>query len=564
MDDLRPTITHVQIDFNDGTIIITVSEIVNSGGLDLSKLRFIDGPLNNITIELENSELTVAEGYNMTIQLSEEKRVDAIRQSTHTIGGDGEAILFEADAGSIIDVATNPILAKSSIEVTEIADTTKPKLLHAFVNYTDGTVHLTFSEIIDQSPPSDVDLSKFVIQNVSGSSHGIVLDGAKITSVDGTTLNITMTELQRVSSIAISGTPGGDRHPVIIDLQNGAIHDISQNNLSTTLNFPVDEYLDDRPPMLTSAVIDYGHGYMLLEADEFVDLTPIGLVNKSSLRLSNVSGDYRISTSYKSVYTFSGDGYFFNLSLTELQRVNAIANSKTSGGDGSPLVLDAFAGAFKDIGTNPSILQPNFPVKEIADAFPPRIVYAEIHYGLFYVKFGSNEFVDTTPESKLNLSNLFISNATGEYAVSMDLPGVSIKEEDGYNVTITITEPIRVAAMKLSKTFAGDGIDEAILDFKVAVFRDIAQNFNAETFSMQMIEYPDLDSPVFLSVRVNYSTGVLVLECQETLSFSQPARHKVSGFVISNTTERQFEIPLVGASFLLSTPRKTSSALQFN
>merc|ERR1711991_389414 len=122
-------------------------------------------------------------------------------------------ILFEADAGSIIDVATNPILAKSSIEVTEIADTTKPKLLHAFVNYTDGTVHLTFSEIIDQSPPSDVDLSKFVIQNVSGSSHGIVLDGAKITSVDGTTLNITMTELQRVSSIAISGTPGGDRHP---------------------------------------------------------------------------------------------------------------------------------------------------------------------------------------------------------------------------------------------------------------------------------------------------------------------------------------------------------------
>ena len=168
LDDLRPTITHVQIDFNDGTIIITVSEIVNSGDLDLSKLRIIDSPSNNVTIELENSELTVAEGYNMTIQLNEEKRVNAIRQSAHTIGGDGEAILFEADAGSIIDVATNPILAKSSIEVTEIADTTKPKLLHAFVNYTDGTLHLTFSEIIDQSPTSDVDLSKFVIQNVSG------------------------------------------------------------------------------------------------------------------------------------------------------------------------------------------------------------------------------------------------------------------------------------------------------------------------------------------------------------------------------------------------------------
>ena len=91
------------------------------------------------------------------------------------------------------------------------------------------------------------------------------MNGANVTSVDGTTLNITMTELQRVSCIAISGTPGGDGHPVIIDLQDGAIHDISQNNLSTTLNFPVDEYLDDQPPRLTSALIDYGYGYMLLK-----------------------------------------------------------------------------------------------------------------------------------------------------------------------------------------------------------------------------------------------------------------------------------------------------------
>ena len=37
-------------------------------------------------------------------------------------------------------------------------------------------------------------------------------------------------------------------------------------------------------------------------------------------------------------------------------------------------------------------------------------------------------------------------------------------------MTITITEPIRVAAMKLSKTFAGDGVDEAVLDFDQAYF----------------------------------------------------------------------------------------------
>ena len=197
--------------------------------------------------------------------------------------GDGAAILFESDAGSIVDIGTNPIAQVSSIAVLEIPDVTIPIITHAFVNYTDGTMHLTFSEIIDQTPDTDVDLSKFVIRNISNEGTGIALTGASVTSVDGTTLNITMTEVQRTLAIAISGPPGGDNHPVVLDISAGGIRDISQNDIATTLDFPVSEFLDMLPPRLISVQVDYGYGY-ILQADEFVDLTSITLVNQSSLR----------------------------------------------------------------------------------------------------------------------------------------------------------------------------------------------------------------------------------------------------------------------------------------
>ena len=110
------------------------------------------------------------------------------------------------------------------------------------------------------------------------------------------------------------------------------------------------------------------------------------------------------------LYIFSkkGDGYTFNITLHESQRALAIANSGTSGGDSTPLILDAGAGGFVDIAKNPSLLQSAIVLNEVPDLFPPLVLYAEIHFGLFYVKFTATEFIDSTPRSQVNLSNIFI------------------------------------------------------------------------------------------------------------------------------------------------------------
>ena len=52
-----------------------------------------------------------------------------------------------------------------------------------------------------------------------------------MTENDLLTVTIEMNELQRVTAIAISGTPGGDGHAVVLDADGLAFLDIGQNSI---------------------------------------------------------------------------------------------------------------------------------------------------------------------------------------------------------------------------------------------------------------------------------------------------------------------------------------------
>ena len=249
----------------------------------------------------------MSEGYNVTFVLNEYKRVGALRISD-TPGGDLSPVILEIDEGGIVDVATNKIDDLTSFPVFETPDTTVPRITHAAVKLTDGTVHLTFSEIIDQTPSSDVNLDRLVFRDITASGNpgvGVPLSGATIYSSDEVYINISMTEAQRVAVIAISGTSGGNGSAVILDVAAGAVKDIAGQLIETTNAFAVEEHADVKPPNITGASLHYGRGVLTVTSDEYVDLTPISLVNTSLLRLSNISGDYTVALPYAGASTDS-------------------------------------------------------------------------------------------------------------------------------------------------------------------------------------------------------------------------------------------------------------------
>ena len=109
---------------------------------------------------------------------------------------------------------------------------TRPRIIHAAINLTDGTVHLTFSEIVDQTPHSDVNLSGIIFRDITGPEYiGIPLEGANVDSTDDVYINISLTEAQRAAIIAISGTPGGNGTSVKLDVNAGAVTDVLVSRL---------------------------------------------------------------------------------------------------------------------------------------------------------------------------------------------------------------------------------------------------------------------------------------------------------------------------------------------
>ena len=71
----------------------------------------------------------------------------------------------------------------------------------------------------------------------------------------------------------------------------------------------------------------------------------------------------------------------FYITLTELQRVRAIENSGTDGGDGAAMVFDApVDGGFTDIAQNDNLPQNGLNITESEDSIAPVLSSASLNY----------------------------------------------------------------------------------------------------------------------------------------------------------------------------------------
>ena len=177
------------------------------------------------------------------------------------------------------------------------------------MDYDSGILIILFSETIDSTPKSLVDVTLVRLHNQSGVYDlAVHLNGSLVTASDQVEVTIKLTEQQRVAGIAISGTPG-DGNAIILDADQNAFIDIAQNGIALTRNIVVTESKDFRHPNITSAKILLGTGQLILSADETIDVSPAELVNLSLLHIENITGDTEISLLDSKV--IEGDGTEF-------------------------------------------------------------------------------------------------------------------------------------------------------------------------------------------------------------------------------------------------------------
>lgn len=387
-DTTNPFFISGVIDYNNGILVINASETidttprsyVNLADFYLTKkhptTKTSGDHVNNGHVQLTGSAVLSDDTVlGISIQLSEAERVAAISYSA-TPGGEDVANPTELDVevGGFRDVATNLNVELIGLQLSEIADITKPLGDSAIIRLTDGVILLTLSETIRTST---VLFNLIDINNITQTEE-IALPGATVTGSDLPTISIQLTESMRARAVEISGTPGGDNHASILNISSGAMKDMAGNDI-VAIELLLSELGDVGQPRMKSASIQLTEGILIIELNETIDVTPVSLFNLDTAFLSDLSHGLDIPLT-GSVLT-EIDSTSLTARLTEMQRVEAIVRSDLLGGNIDPMHFNTQPGTFVDLAGNNNT-HVNVVVTEFADTGNPFLINATINYGI--------------------------------------------------------------------------------------------------------------------------------------------------------------------------------------
>ena len=232
--------------------------------------------------------------------------------------------------------------------------------------------------------------------------------------------------------------------------------------------------------------------------------------------------------------------------LLEQQRAQAIALSGTSGGDNHSVYVHVEENAFVDYAGNPKHTGLDTVPEEVPDTVPPKVTAAAIDYTTGIVRITVDETVDSTPETRVDLSKILGVQTTGD-TIPPDatvFSGASVTETDGLILQITLTEAQRVSAVRNSntnggyaaggKSINGDG-NALVADIFSGAFSDVARNPNVASYRFGLVEQGDVRNGI-MSATMNYDTGVLTIQATETLSFVPASLFLLGGIVFAGVS----------------------------
>lgn len=585
-DTVVPGISSLAINFSTGVLTIIGTETHELSLVDPSKMILRKpsgvgaGDISLTGAAVQGTGLAFDPAF---ITLTEPQRAVAVAAST-TFLSDGIGLLLDLASAAISDVALNPNAPTSDIAITEAADTQPPLLLSATLLLSTGILTVTAIEALDATPASQVDLSLVHVSQTAISAD-LVLSGATVVSTgtgfgpgaDFTEVTIVLTELQRVTAIEMSATPGGDGNPSFLQVSAEAFKDIVQNdNLETT--FVVSETADTIKPVPVNATLAFGTGILTINFEETIDVTPASQVklNRFFLSDSTQSREVRLDsasevlqpdsstvTELAAVITPS-DQVSVSIQLTELQRYEVLVNSSmTPNGDGSAMTLDILSSAVNDIGLNVNVDANELVIEDIADAVKPTFLGARLNFSDGFLEIFASEHLDITPKTNVNLARLFLCNTSKSEEPKVSLVGSTIhSSKDERIIYITLSESVRAQAIVFSGTPGGDG-GALVLDVDAGAVIDASGNENALAQGITVYETADTIPPIayLAGMHLDARIGILTIHTNETIDVTPTSFIDINNIFLA-------DIPGVHAppavTIPLSTVLDTGDGIEFN
>ena len=391
-DTIPPNILTAALNYSTGVLHIHADEsiLAEPSTKVVTELLYIananDSTLDHVQqtgIALGESVVHPLSGEDIRVTMTEIQRSRSILISG-TEGGDNHSSFLYFSPGSVQDVF-GVLINASMVPLLEYPDIVRPQVVHAVLHYDSGLLEITGTETLLTSL---VNVDRLYLAN-STSSNDIPLSGSVVLPPlavhDNVTVTIALPESLRVAALLMSAQtlstdtsiPVGDGTPVVLDVFEQGLYDPARLDVPLTFGFPVLEMPDRIGPVVTLVEFHLGLGRLTLTFDETVDFTLPTFPAKIQIRDVSATGGA----------TGGGTGTAFHLPVNALvgqtnsttavmlvdewTRVDSIRKSATTGGDGTPLVLDLEASAFRDLVNNTNLASAAVPLREIDDVIPP-------------------------------------------------------------------------------------------------------------------------------------------------------------------------------------------------
>ena len=319
---------------------------------------------------------------------------------------------------------------------------------------------------------------------------------------------------------------------------------------------------DVTQPRFTAAELNLSTGTLIVTATEILNLDENDRGTYYSVNQTVNLGQFFVGNESATADLLSlsdgtfieADGTAITIIMEENDRISAIEQSATPGGDGTPLVVDVLSNAVFDLATNPSLASLDVAVTEFADVVDPFVLGASLDYDSGVITLNVSERIDVTPASGIDVSKLFLSNSSGANNIQLSAADLQTSTDDTI-ISIKISEQSRALAIAISGTPGGD-TEAAFLDVSAMFMHDIGLVDNRIQNGIVLLESPDVTPPSFISGSISYDDSIngggrkIVLTMSETIDLTPLSLVNTSCFVLSEDGSNTPIVVLHGATAL--------------
>ena len=334
-DSVPPTVSSATFEPGSGLLTIAFSEPLNHTATIYPDIA-IAGPIHgdalriSILLAFIYPDIAIADPVHLytldeiSIGTASDTTIQATLD-TAQIEAVGSAPMLYMMEGAVVDISGNSIGAVRGLDVAVLAagapDTTPPDLVSSHYNTGTGILNITFSEPLNGIA---IRYDRIAVRDIGMSAGGLTLDGVASKTLDANIMmTLTLSDAQRQTINAMNQPE--------LDIEEGAVSDISGNMISATLDHSI-TIADGIPPAVVSADYNTGTGILSITFSE-----PLGNVDYSGVSVTGTDGSVALDDAAS-----NHSGATITAVLDAAQRITA----------GISPTLSVSAGAVSDISGN--------------------------------------------------------------------------------------------------------------------------------------------------------------------------------------------------------------------